>query len=855
MEYSKMEVKNFINAPSFLAFFLFVFIILGCSKKDMLQETERINFDWQFHLGDFAKGENPELNTENWRKLDIPHDWGVEGQYSLANKADWQTGFLPTGIGWYRKEISWQDDWEGKKVYVHFEGVYVNSDIYINGQHLEHEHHGYLGFEHDLTDYLKKGTNVLAVRVDHSNYKTGRWYTGSGIYRNVWLKVKNQTHIENWGVGFSSSNTNETTSKYFIEVAIQNHEGQEVKGKLNVTLSDKDSKVVATQELPFFVGAQDQTKAEVSGNLSDVMRWSTESPYLYELSTSLLVDGQTVDIQRQKVGFRDIAYEPKKGMFINGVPTKIKGVCDHHTAGPFSAAVPDDVLLNRLLLLKKMGANAIRTAHNPFSPTFYNLCDSLGFMVLNEFTDGWEREKASHDYGLHFEENWEQDLTRFILRDRNHPSVIMWSLGNEVKGPTLETQQKLIHTIRKYDTLRTITQGGRDPSRDMEGDEIPTLLDVKGFNGHGEIPGEFEHHHEAFPEELLVGTEVPHTYATRGVYRTKTHWRVRDFPAMWELRSGKAGNFSFLDGKKSEIPDLTENEVFTNEVTTQYYQNGVYKPIEVDHPWGGELFYQSSYDNATARIGARQMWQRIDSLDYVIGQFRWTGFDYLGETNNWPSRFANFGIIDICGFPKDPFYLYQSLWTDEPMVHILPHWTHTGKEGVKIPVVVYTNCEKVELFLNGKSLGEKKYEGEQLVWMVPYQEGTIEAKAKQGNEVVTMSYETSDTPQKIRLTTNRDFLRANKPDVMEVSIEIVDKDGILCPYADMPLSFEVMGDCEIVGVDNGDPLDLSDYKTNRRKTFRGLAKLWLQANGTKGEVQVKVSSPQLEASSIQFNIH
>ncbi|NRB47182.1 MAG: glycoside hydrolase family 2 protein [Saprospiraceae bacterium] len=837
-----------------LGSFTLLLLLCGCIEPQHLIPDEKINFDWQFFLGDVANGESIDVNTSDWRTLDLPHDWGVEGQYDLNSRADWQTGFLPTGIGWYRKTINWNRNWGDKKIYVHFEGVYINSDIYLNGKHLKHEHHGYLGFEVDLTEHLIKGENILALRVDHTNFKTGRWYTGSGIYRNVWLKVKPQVHIENWGVAFESTKHDDQSSNYSVEVSIENHTAESTSGIVRSALFDAENQVVASLSSPYELHAGSNTIETLPGQLKEVQKWSVESPYLYRLVVSLVHNNVVIDRSEQKVGFRDIDFQAGQGMFINGQLTKIKGVCEHHTAGPFGAAVPDDVLLNRLLLLKEMGANGIRTAHNPFSPTFYSLCDSLGFLVLNEFTDGWEREKASHDYGLYFEEHWENDLTRFVKRDRNHPSVIMWSIGNEVRGPTLATQRKLINTISKYDTLRKITQGGRDPSRDMDGDEIPTLLGIKGFNGHGEIPGEFEHHHEQFPDEILLGTEVPHTYATRGVYRSKTHWRLRDFPAMWERRSGKAGKFSFLNGKRSEIPDLTGKEVFTDEVTSMYYQNGVYKPIEVDHPWGGQLFYQSSYDNATARIGVRQMWQRIDSLPYVIGQYRWTGFDYLGETNNWPSRLANFGIIDIAGFPKDPYYLYQSLWSEQPMVHMLPHWTHPGKEGVEIPVVVYTNCDEVELFLNGESLGKQSYEGEQLIWYVPYQPGTIEAKAFHKDGVIHIQQQTSAKPYRIRLIPKRESLTANRTDVLAVVAEIVDENGILCPRADLPLTFEVKGNAKIIAVDNGDPLDLSNYRSNQRKTFRGKAKIWLQALDVKGEIEIKASSPQIEGATLPCKI-
>ena len=831
-----------------------ILILSGIISYAQVIPDQKINFDWQFQLVESNELKVNELSNTQWSNVDIPHDWGIEGSYSQENQADWQTGFLPTGIGWYQKTLSYADEWDNKDVILHFEGVYVNADVFINGKYVGHEHHGYLGFEFDITSFLKKGENIINVKVDHSKYKTGRWYTGSGIYRSVWLKVKNPTHIETDGMQFQSNAVNDIKTAFSVNASVYNHSKKKFSGSLEIQILDAEGNLIQqnTKNLQFEKNSRSQTL--IQDQVEGINKWSPEFPYLYTLKTALKdTKGVLIDQNIQNIGFRDITFQAGKGMFINSKPTKIKGVCEHHTAGALGAAVPDDVLLNRLLLLKEMGANGIRTSHNPFSNTFYQFCDSIGLMVLNEFTDGWEREKATHDYGLHFEKHVEEDLTRFVKRDNNHPSVIMWSIGNEVKGPTLKTQQLLINTIQKVDSLRMITQGGRDPSRDMEGDEIPTLLGVKGFNGHGEIPGEFEKHNHEFPNEILLGTEVPHTYATRGVYRTKTHWRVRDFPAMWERK--RKGDMSYLDGKRSEIPDFTKNEVFKEEITTHYYQNGIYKPLDVDHKWSGQLYYQSSYDNATARIGARQMWQRIDSLPYVIGQFRWTGFDYLGETNNWPSRFANFGIIDICGFPKDPYYLYQSLWSDRPMVHLLPHWMHPGKEGIEIPVVVYTNCDEAELFLNGKSLGKKEYTGEQLVWNVPYQAGELKVVATKAGKTVQKIINTSGQPYGLKLSTNRKSLQANKTDVAEVSIEIIDKNGVPCPMADVPLEFKLSnGLCKLIGTDNGDPLDLSDYKSSHRKTFRGKAKIWLQANDKKGELTLTVNSPKLKEANLKILI-
>ena len=469
--------------------------------------------------------------------------------------------------------------------------------------------------------------------------------------------------------------------------------------------------------------------------------WSLETPKRNLMVNNLLnKKGELIDTDTTYFGIRKLEFSANWGFKLNNKLTKIKGVCMHHAAGIYGAAVPESILLYRLQMLKDMGCNAIRTAHNPFSPEFYEICDQLGILVMDEIFDGWETEKGEDDYGHYFEENWQKDVTKWVKRDRNHPSVFMYSIGNEVTKPTSKTQKTLIDFIKNIDNTRPITQGGHDPTRGMKDQLAKTQLDVKGFNGDGEEIGRYEAYHKNYPTVPIIGTEVPHTYQTRGVYRTTTQWRRKDFPALWEINSGSAGTMRGLEGKCYPIPDLSKVEIFPEEKTTHYSIFDKSYPIQNDNFWKEDLYFQSSYDNATVRSSARKAWQKVEELDYVMGQFRWTAFDYLGETNQWPSRFANFGIIDIANLPKDHYYLYQSLWSDKPMVHILPHWTHKGKEGKIIPMVVYTNTEEVELFLNDTSLGRKKYEGEQLVWNVPYKAGKLHAKGYNKNKLVTEKY-------------------------------------------------------------------------------------------------------------------
>lgn len=846
---------NFYCLNKLFVFLLFISLVSCNQEKQNIPLHILFDDEWLFQLGEIENGEAKELHQSNWRQVSLPHDWSIEGEYSKENGTDWQSGFLPVGIGWYRKEFYLDPDWKGKHVSIHFEGVYLNSDVWVNGVHLGHRPNGYIGFEYEISPYLQVGKNMIAVRVDHSKPLTGRWYTGSGIYRHVWLKVRNQIHIPTWGVHFTpyvKMKRGEPTS-FDIGIEVQNQSEKDLNVDIEIQLTDPSERIVSTLQGQLFAERDKINTTKLSGLIIHPDLWSPDNPNLYSLNVILYDEGKILDEYIQNVGFRKTEFNAIDGFKLNGKTLLFKGVCDHHTAGSVGAAVPDDVLRYRLKLLKDMGCNAIRTAHNPFSPTFYNLCDELGLMVMNEFLDGWETEKVSHDFGLYFEDWWKKDGTDFIKRDRNHPSVIIWSIGNEVVNPTLKTQEQLVDLFHFLDPSRPVTQGGKSPSR-HKGISLHEQLDLSGYNGYGEERGVFESHHERYPNDVIIGTEIPHTYQTRGVYRTQTHWRVRDFPAIWEIGGKKAGQLGNHLDRAFLIEDLAEEELFTHEICSTYYRNGKYYSIENNVPWAEVLYYQSSYDNAIVRAGARKIWQRVVELPYVTGMFRWGSFDYLGETNDWPSRFCNFGIIDVGGIPKDHYYLYQSLWTEKPMVHILPHWTHRGLEGRIVPLVAYTNCDEVEVFLNERSLGRKQYKGEQLVWNIPYEPGNIEAIGyRKGQIEAKMDYSTAGEPFSVKLKPEKDVLSRKKREVIHILVSIMDADGNLCPFSDLPVEFEIKGDGVLIGTDNGDPLDLSSYKTNIRRTFRGQAMILVESGNESGIIEVTARSSGLNSATVVLN--
>lgn len=785
---------------------------------------ETINFckSWKFHLGDAGKGaSSSSYNDSQWRILNIPHDWSIEGTYKqFENGTDWQSGFLPAGISWYRKTFTIPSKWKNKKVQILFEGVYLNSEVWINGHWLGKRPNGYISFVYDLTPYLQEGKNQIAVKVDHSKALTGRWYTGSGIYRPVYLLVSNPTHIPYSGIHFRSKLQNKQSATYTLSIEIETQEKKPIKVK--TYLQAPNGSIADTSEKIFVPSAD--SLCFLSGSIRKPLLWSPDSPNVYTLICQLTRDNKILDECRLPVGFRQLEFNPVSGFLLNGKSLKIKGVCDHHTAGAVGAAVPDDLLHYRLKLLKDMGCNAIRTSHNPFSPAFYNLCDTMGIMVLNEGLDGWNQPKAADDYGNYFDEWWQKDMTDFIKRDRNHPSIIMWSIGNEVTGATPEIQHNLVSLFHQLDPDRPVTQGGTDPTRGMKTDYQKKInyLDIIGFNGNGEEIGELEHFHKNYPTLCAIATEVPHTYQTRGVYRSQTQWRRRDFPAPWEK-----GNINWEQFKHRvfPIPDLTEKECF---------------PEESDYP-----YYQSSYDNASVRISARKSWQRTCSFPWLMGEFRWGSFDYLDEAE-WPQRCGNFGIIDIAAIPKDAYFLYQSLWTDKPMVHLLPHWTHPGKEGKTIPVVIYTNCDAVELFINNVSLGSKPYTGEQLIWLVPYSPGKIEARGiKKGKIVATDCYQSAEAPHSVALASNKYSVKAGSDEIIRIEIDITDKNGIPCPYASNELSFHVSGPLRLLGVDNGNPTDMFPYQQPHCRCFRGKCVVLLQSDEEKGKGTLTVQGTKL----------
>lgn len=790
--------------------------------KDTEQSNKRhlMVFDWKFQLGDVAGAEKKSFDDSKWSNLDLPHDWSIEGEISKDAPAGGNCGYFPTGIGWYRKHFDVSENDLNKIIWIEFDGVYMNSDVWINGNHLGSHPYGYTSFHYDLTPHLKEGGNIIAVRVDNSKQPNSRWYTGSGIYRNVWLTKQDPLHIAHWGVYVTTPEVSKKSAVVEIQTKLDNEYNSVKEGFLLSILVDKNGKEISRNEIPFSIEAEKSGELEQQLNVEQPSLWSLESPYLYKLYQTVKEHGNDVDSLVTTVGIRKIEYDADKGFLLNDEHVKMNGVCLHHDGGPVGAAVPIGVWKYRLKKLKEMGCNAIRTAHNPPAPEFLDLCDEMGFLVMDEAFDEWTYGKRDYTYHVYFDEWYQKDLISMLHRDRNHPSIVMWSVGNEVPDQkteegteTLKILQGICHT---EDPTRPVTQACDNIAADGGSTKLSFLneLDIVGYN----YVDRWHERRELYysidklnhPDWKMIGTE---NRSNHGVFR---------------------GDYSLGNDPSSVNPNY-------------------------------------NYD----MINPEQLWKFTKMHDYVIGDFMWTGIDYLGESR-WPYKNWNFGVLDLCGFEKDGYYFYQSQWTEEPMLHLFPHWNWEGREGQIIPVLCYTNCNEVELFLNGKSYGEKRIEFPRqgnsggwnkyanpvvnpttadlhLQWDLPYEPGVIKAVGKINGEVVCIKeIRTTGKPFAIRLSADSDTINADQRGVANVKVEIVDENGNVVPTADNLVQFDIEGEGKIIGVGNGNPIDHSSFKASERKAFNGLALVVVQSDQDVGDIRLIAESEGLQDAEISF---
>jgi beta-galactosidase len=789
--------------------------LAGCSKQEP-RIRSGFNDGWKFSLTDIDEAWETDFDDSGWRSLDLPHDWSIEGSFSEDNPASPGGGALPGGTGWYRKAFTVTYADREKRVFVEFDGIYRNSEVWINGEYLGRWPYGYSSFSYDLTPYLRYGddANIIAVKVDNSQQPNSRWYSGSGIYRNVWLVKTEKIAVDHWGTFVTTPEVSSEEALLRVATQVKNTTGNSTEIRLKTRVYDSGNRRVASADTDMIEISGDGTAVTQELKIRKPRLWSVEQPNLYRVVTEVYSAQKLTDRYETTTGIRSFAFDNEKGFMLNDKPVKILGVCNHHDLGCLGAAVNTRAIERQLQLLKEMGCNGIRTSHNPPAPELLDLCDRMGFIVMDEAFDMWKVGKTDYDYHLDFDEWHKKDLEAMVLRDRNHPSVFIWSIGNEVMeqwerdGSGEAIAGELAGIVRALDDTRPVTSGCNDPT---PGNPVIAsgALDLVGFNYNDTLWTRFP---TAFPGGKYIGTETTSALATRGSYDMPS-----DIVRRWPVRQEQP----FMDLN----PDLT----------------------------------CSSYDNCSAPWGTthQDSWRLIRDNDFLAGMFIWTGFDYLGEPTPywWPARSSYFGIIDLAGFPKDAYYMYQSEWTVEPVLHIFPHWNWTP--GQTVDVWAYTNCDEVELFINGISQG-KKVKSEQdlsLVWRVQYEEGTLSGVGyKEGIEVMREELKTAGKPAALAVSPDRSELTAGASDLSFITVTVVDEENNPVPYADNMISFSVQGPATIAGVDNGCQTSMEPFQADHRKAFNGKCLVVLKAGKEKGEVTVTASSEGLADESCSLTI-
>jgi beta-galactosidase len=798
------------------------------------RSDRKSSFDkqWRFCKGDTEGAQSPDFRDGNWRTLDLPHDWSIEGPFSEDAPAAGTGAYLPTGIGWYRKQFTLPRSTRGKRILLQFDGVYQRSEVWINGTSLGMRPYGFITFTYDLTPYLKPAgmANQVAVRVDNSLQPNCRWYSGSGIYRHTWLIITDPIHIAQWGTCIRTSSISLQSATVEITTRVMNEGDRDAICDLRTEILDQNGTVVQQGSTTMSIQHGGEAAFVQRLTVGSPALWSVSSPSLYRVRSSLQSLGKQLDQDTTTFGIRDIKFDVDRGLLLNGEHVKMNGVCIHGDCGSVGAAVPERMWERRLELLQKMGCNAIRLSHNPPAPELLDLLDKMGFLVMDEAFDEWRQPKLQTPlYGYHkyFDEWSARDISAMVERDRNHPSIVIWSAGNEVPdqsaphGP--ETLQGLLDIVRSKDPTRLVTVAcdliAAEPNQALP--EFLEKLDVVGYNYVDRWRDRREKFYSidrhAYPNRRFVGTETSAIFGARGAYAV-------------------------------EAPD--------------------------------DAFFGRTSNNV---IEVEQLQKFIQTYDYVSGDFIWTGIDYLGESR-WPSKLGSSGALDTCGFPKDAYYFYQSRWTGEPVLHLFPHWNWAGREGKVITVACFTNCDTVELFLNGNSLGTKGYAFPRpgmvgkygnypprekalqttadlhLSWDVPYAAGSLTAHGvKDGKVIRTAEIQTTGSPAKLRMTADRPRISDHSSDVAHVTVQVLDTEDRMVPTADDEITFSLQGAGRILGVDNGQPDSHESYQGNRRRAFNGLALVIVQSTGVQstgvpGKMTLSASSGSLTPTQIGIEV-
>lgn len=791
---------------------------LSMSARPLFGDARLFVNDWRFKLQDDAVIKL-DANVEKWRKVTLPHDWSVEGKYSYTFAS--ATGYLPGGMGWYAKSFTVPQESKGKKVFIYFEGVYNRSKVYLNGHLLGERPNGYVSFMYDLTPYLKYGDEVndLRVQVDHTKYNDSRWYTGSGIYRDVYLVTADPTHVDLWGTYCITENVTSKKADFVVQTTLRNEQDKKVKAQIELTLSEKATgKLVAQSKKSIGLVANDSVVVKQVMKVKSPKMWSIKNPQLYTLRTTLYVDGKQTETNEISTGVRTLRYDPNEGFFLNGENTKLKGVCIHHDAGCLGAAVPREVWKRRLERLQDMGCNAIRMSHNPQAPDVYELCDEMGFVVMDEafdeweypkrkWVEGWNVGKPGYDGSADFFNEWcERDLRDMILRDRNHPSIIMWSIGNEVDYPN----DPYSHPVLETGTINQPVHGGylKDAPKAERLSEISAKLAkvVKTYD-----------------------LSRPVTAALAGVIMSNH----TDYP-------------------------------FNVDICGYNYTENRY---ELDHKtYPNRVIYGSE----TGR-GINE-WKAVRDSKYIFAQFIWTGLDYLGESGRYPSRGLNTGMIDFAGFLKPEGYLRKVMWSEEPVAYVgttipprggrgyqrgaQPMWNY--RDGMEIAAVASFNTPYARLVLNGKVVGEERpYNSDTYMtsWVIPYEKGTLTVEGlNEEREVVTeYTLKTTGRPDSIVAQVDNDEISCNRG-VAQIEIQIVDENGLPVFLADNKIQCMTYGPIRLLGLESGSNSDMTDNKARSKRVHNGRLVAYVQATGEPGRAGISFTSAWLKPCLVKIEV-
>ncbi|MFA9193267.1 glycoside hydrolase family 2 TIM barrel-domain containing protein [Flavobacterium sp. FBOR7N2.3] len=809
--------------------FVCFLLMLACeTSRDQKFNDRKVSFnsDWSFYLNDSIKDNDTIGTATQWRTLNVPHDWSIEGKFDKKSPAGYGGGALNGGLGWYKKTFKVAVEDSTKITSIIFDGVYKNSEVWINGHYLGKRPNGYIGFQYDMTPYLKYGenNNEIIVKVDNSKQPNSRWYSGSGIFRNVWLETTDKLHVAQWGTYITTPKVSAEKASVEIEIRIKNQYAASKKATVTTTIFKEDTKVTSvTQDIT--IGGNSNQTIKQNTEVETPILWSVETPELYTAVTEISLDNKIIDQYKTNFGIRDFKFDTEKGFILNGKQVKIKGVCLHHDLGPLGAAINTRAIERQLEIMKEMGVNGIRTTHNPPAPELLDLCDKMGFIVMDEAFDMWKQTKTKYDYGNDWDKWHKKDLVDQLLRDRNHPSIFIWSIGNEIPEQWNETgvtiAKELVAITRQYDKTRPIT-AAMNPPVNMNIDDVTLqfeknnvqfnaiaksgVLDLIGYNYAHQT---YEHHQKNFPNTPFIATETTSGLQTRGYYDSVSD-TIKKWPVRWDLK--------FTEGN----PDNT---------VSAYDQ--------VQTPWG-------STHEAT--------WKVIKKYDFLSGMYIWTGFDYIGEPTpyEWPSISSYFGIVDLAGFPKDVYYMYQSEWTDKTVLHIFPHWN--WKAGQTVDVwAYYNNADEVELFLNGKSVGVRSKKGDDLhvMWRIPFQAGTLKAVSrKNGKVVLEKEIKTAGNPALLKLTADRNSITADGNDLSFITVDIMDAKNVLVPTANNEISFSLKGNGKIVGVCSGDPVSHESYKGSKHTALSGKCLVVIQAGNQADNLELTANAKGLQSKTI-----